>query len=62
MNRNNLLKSSKVKKAPTFNPATNPATLNVVTFSFRLQNPSQPQEVLKNEEDGTNKEKEIELN
>jgi len=32
MRRNNPLKSKNLKKV---NPATNPATLNVVTFSFR---------------------------
>ena len=32
MHRNNPLKSRKLKKV---NPATNPATLNVVTFGFR---------------------------
>ena len=36
MHRNNPLKSSKVKKAPTFHPATIPATLNVVDFGFRV--------------------------
>jgi len=35
MHRNNPLKSNKVKKAPIFNPSTNPATLNVVSFGFR---------------------------
>jgi hypothetical protein len=35
MHRNHPLKNSKIKKAPTFSPPTNPATLNVVSFGFR---------------------------
>ena len=36
MNRNDTLKSSKAKKSPIFNPSTTPATLNLVSFTFRV--------------------------
>ena len=54
MSKNHTVKSRKNKVAL---PPTNPGPLNVVTFSFRLQNSSQPQEVLKNEEGITQKQR-----